>query len=70
MRILGRKSRTQGQPLPEWKSGDICIWDDRYAFVEKVGEGPYGSNLTFKMWDNDAIITTTPGLDPRFGGRP
>lgn len=60
----------QPDPVPEWKVGDICIWDGRHAFVTEIGVGEYGTNLTFKMWDDDAIIKTTPGLDPRWGGRP
>lgn len=70
MTICEHKTRCQDLPFPEWKDGDICIYDGRYAFVTDVGLGEYGTRLTFKMWDTGAVITTTPGLDPRWDGRP
>lgn len=55
-------------PFPQYKIGTIVVWDGRYAFVTAIDAGEYGERLTFKLWDTGAIITTTPGLDPRFEG--
>lgn len=70
MSILEHRTRRQDDPFPRYKVGDIVIWDERFAFITEIGPGEYGERLTFKMWDDGAIITTTPGLDPRWGGTP
>lgn len=68
--LIERHNHGTDQPFPQYTIGMIVIWDGRHAFVTDIAEGEYGKRLTFKMWDTDAIITTTPGLDPRWGGVP
>lgn len=48
--------------------GDVILYDGKPATVIALGQGPYGGNITFKT-ESGAEVTTTPGLDVRYGGK-
>jgi hypothetical protein len=49
-----------------FKVGDVVFYDGRRARVTTVLAGEYGQRVEFRIDQGGAIITTTPGLDPRF----
>lgn len=65
MRIHESFRRKQDDPFPQTNVGRACLWDERPAIVIEVSKGEYGERVTFEV-EPGSVITTTPGLDPRF----
>lgn len=44
--------------------GDVIFYDGDPATVVEISKGEYGDRISFER--NGHVLTTTPGLDPRF----
>ncbi len=53
---------------PDYAPGDTVYYDNKAATVLSTEKGEYGQKVTIRM-PLGSVITTTPGLDPRFTQR-